>query len=172
MKEQTKEWKPVVGYEGLYEVSRDGDVRSVKTQRVLKSYVENLGYPRVTLYDGGIVKNCKVHRLVAMAFIDNPEAKSEVNHINGVKTDNKACNLEWATRAENIRHAWDSGLNEENREGMRNKMSIRMSKQVVDLQTGIFYDSLKKACIATNCNYNSSAKQIINKYKTQRFQFI
>lgn len=168
MKEQTKEWRPVVGYEGPYEVSSDGDVRNVKTGREIKPCIDNIGYLRVSLSNGMIRKHCKVHRLVAMAFIKNPEAKEQVNHKDGVKINNNLENLEWATRSENIRHAWDSGLNER----ARNKSSIRMSKKVVDLWTGIFYDSLKEACNATNCNYSSSGSQIRKKSKTQRFQFI
>ena len=168
MKEETKEWKPVVGYEGLYEVSSDGDVKNVKTQRVLKPCIDNLGYSRVYLSKQSMVKYFRVHRLVAGIFLTNELDKGDVNHINGVKSDNRVCNLEWNTRSENIQHAWDTGLNE----GLRNKMSIMKSKQVVDFWTGIFYDSLTDACKATNCNYERSKNQIRKKFKTQRFQYI
>jgi hypothetical protein len=168
MKEETKEWRPVVGYEGLYEVSSNGEVKSVKTQRVLKPCKDNIGYLRVYLSNGGLVKYFRIHRLVASAFIKNETDKKDVNHINGIKEDNKLSNLEWATRSENIQHAWAIGLNE----GLRNKMSIMKSKQVVDFWTGIFYDSLTDACKATNCNYERSKNQIRKKFKTQRFQYI
>jgi hypothetical protein len=172
MKEETKEWMPVVGYEWLYEVSSDGDVKNVKRQKLLRPNKGKAGYLTVVLQKGGLVKSFRIHRIVAIAFIKNPEAKKEVNHINGNKEDNNICNLEWATRRENSQHAWDTGLNEGLREVTSKRMSIMNAKQVVDLQTGIFYDSLKEACKATNSNYGSSEMQIRRKSKTQRFNFI
>ena len=168
MKEQTKEWKPVVGYEGLYEVSSDGDVRNAKTGRVLKPCIDNLGYSRVYLSKQSMVKYFRVHRLVAGIFLTKELDKGDVNHINGVKSDNRVCNLEWATRSENIQHAWDNGF----KESTRLALSRASSKTVVDLWSGIFYDSLKEACAVTNYNYERAKSQTWNKYKTQRFQYI
>lgn len=96
-------WKDVPGYEGLYRVSDQGRVYSVRNEIVLKP-VNSVGYCVVTLSDHGKAKLAKVHRLVAMAFIPNPENKPTVNHINEIKTDNRACNLEWATVAEQNAH--------------------------------------------------------------------
>lgn len=110
-------WLPVRDYEGLYEVSDMGNVRSLprngtsRTGTVLKPAVDSNGYRRVVLAVYGVNKNCKVARLVALAFIPNPENKPEVNHIEGREKWNDAVsNLEWATKSENILHKFATGL--------------------------------------------------------------
>ena len=116
-------WKPVVGYENCYQVSNLGNVRSI-TRRVYQinkspkiSYGRILkpsksrGYFGVTLCrDEGKKKRIPTHRLVAIAFLSNPQNKSTVNHINGNKEDNRLQNLEWATVSENTQHAYNNGL--------------------------------------------------------------
>lgn len=102
-------WKDVVGYEGLYEVSSLGQVRSKKTKLIKKQRLMNRGYPAVTLKRMELV-----HRLIAKAFVENPYNKEQVNHINGIKTDNSLDNLEWVTHAENQRHAFKIGLKKAN----------------------------------------------------------
>lgn len=110
-------WKAVSGYEGIYEISNLGRVKSLKRkcpyqdgfrtkpERILKTNIINGGYAQVTLEKSGTRKSLLVHRLVAMAFIPNPEAFPQVNHINGNKTDNRAENLEWCTAKENMVHS-------------------------------------------------------------------
>ena len=105
-------WKPVAGFDG-YEVSNFGRVRRLhKTTppRILQPSLDKYGYLYVNLWHKCNSRKCKVHRLVAVAFIPNPESKPEVNHRNGIKTDNHVENLEWATARENTRHAIDTGL--------------------------------------------------------------
>lgn len=99
-------WRPVVGYEGLYKVSDWGWVKSLHhhKSRILTSYVTPRGYLVVTLYKNGKRKTVKVHRLVAMAFISNPENKPEANHKNKIRSDPRAENLEWVTKKENNSH--------------------------------------------------------------------
>ena len=103
----TKEvWRDIEGYEGLYQVSDQGRVKSLgrkwrKSERILNPVVRHDGYVVVGLYSGGKPKTFKVHRLVCEAFHENPDNKPQVNHINEIKTDNRACNLEWCTAEEN-----------------------------------------------------------------------
>ena len=93
-----------------YEVNTDGLVRNKKTQRILKPFNNGFGYYQVCLCHEGKQKKLRVHRLVALAFIPNPQGKPYVNHINGHPTDNGVSNLEWCTQKENVRHAIDTGL--------------------------------------------------------------
>lgn len=109
-----EEWKPIIGYEGIYEVSNRGRVRSVdrvdsnshfRPGIIRKTRVDaNTGYEYVFLRKDGAAKNCTVHRLVAQAFIQKPNEQDEVNHINEDRTDNRVENLEWVTKKQNCNH--------------------------------------------------------------------
>jgi DNA-binding XRE family transcriptional regulator len=105
-------WKPIAGYEEFYHVSNYGRIKSFygKKPRILKPALNQKGYLYVNLSMGGETKNFRVHVLVARAFIPNPDNKPEVNHRIGWKLNCYVGNLEWATRAENQQHAYDSGL--------------------------------------------------------------
>lgn len=93
-------WKPAFGYEGIYEVSSLGRVKSKK--RILKQGVNHKGYPYINLQDkNGIWKQYETHRIIALTFIPNPQNKLQVDHIDGDKTNNKAINLRWTTPKEN-----------------------------------------------------------------------
>ena len=119
-------WKDVVGYEGYYQVSNFGNIRSVDrviysdklhigTKRelkgkMLKPYVNSHGYLALTLTKNGNEKLLRVHRIVAEAFIKNPNNYDQVNHIDGDKTNNKIENLEWCNNQYNVNHAYKNGL--------------------------------------------------------------
>lgn len=99
----SEEWRDIKGYEGLYQVSNMGRVKSLERkdslgrpikERILRPAPTTMGYPMVVLCTGGNKKNWAVHRLVCKAFCDNPENKPEVNHINENKTDNRVENLD------------------------------------------------------------------------------
>lgn len=97
-------WKPIPGYEDYYLVSENGDVWSVRSKRNLVPKLQKSGYLRIALSVTGCRKDFPIHRLVALAFIPNPENKPTVNHINENKTDNRVENLEWATTHEQNVH--------------------------------------------------------------------
>lgn len=115
-------WKDIKDYEGSYQISNLGRVKSLSRkmwngnsfweskERILKSSQDKDGYLLVGLHKNNKKKMCKIHRLVAIHFIDNPYNKPEVNHIDGDKSNNCADNLEWVTSSENSIHAYKSGL--------------------------------------------------------------
>jgi len=139
-----KEFKDIAGFDGLYQISNDGEVlslnrecnvkgghRSVKS-RVLKKVIDSRGYFKVTLSKSGApVKNWLIHRLVALTFIPNPDGKVEVNHIDGDKQNNNVENLEWATRQENAVHMATTGLAAS---GERHGRHILRKKDVLNIR--------------------------------------
>ena len=115
-------WCPIKGYEGLYEVSDKGRVRSIKfgKERILKPLRNTCGYLQVQLWKNGEQKMYLVHRLVAQTFTPNPDNLTEVNHKDEDKDNNSVQNLEWCDRKYNINY------------GNRNQMvSIKLSKPIL-----------------------------------------
>jgi hypothetical protein len=115
-------WKSIKGFEGLYEVSNQGRVKvlqrtargrlnNIQTfkERILSPINQSNGYLKVNLVKDGIQKTCLIHRIVASAFIEGDNSLT-VNHINGIKTDNRVENLEWLSLSENHKHAFRIGL--------------------------------------------------------------
>ena len=108
-----EEWKNVIGYEGLYEVSNKGNVRNVRRNTLLKLSKTNYGYIQVYLYKNGIRTGLKVHRLVAQAFIPNPDNLPEVNHKDENPINNSVNNLEWCDHKYNVNygHRTENAIN-------------------------------------------------------------
>ena len=124
---------------GFYSVSNKGRVRNeIRRQGAIAGRIRNpscndAGYPQLCLRCGGMFRTYRVHRLVMMAFVPNPENKSDVNHKNGVRSDNRLENLEWATRSENSLHAFKF-LPVKSRKGEANANSRLSRKQVVEIR--------------------------------------
>ncbi len=117
------EWRQVKGYEGIYEISENGEVKSVSrkvpnkgtemtvAEKILKPMVDDWGYKKVTLHKDGKPNQKFVHRLLAEVFVP-PYCGEQVNHIDGDKSNNSISNLEWCTGSENMAHAYKCGLHE------------------------------------------------------------
>lgn len=140
-------WKPIKGYEELYEVSNIGRVKGLRkyvdvginshyrNEKILKQSLDGKGYMMIWLYKDKNRKTMKVHRLVAEAFISNPEKKPQIDHINANKTDNRVCNLRWCTNKENCNNEHARKRNSENNTGVRNNKARRVRQYTLN---GVF----------------------------------
>lgn len=164
-------WKAIEGYDNMYFVSSFGRVKSVffNKEKILKQVKHPLGYLKVNLYKNKKMKTHFVHQVVASMFVENKKNNREVNHKDGVKTNNSVENLEWSTTQENIKHAHRIGLCDKQRKSSseRVKKNKIVSKEVLDLETGIFYPSLSKGCYATNINKDTESYRIRTKNKNR-----
>ena len=171
-------WLPVEGYEGIYEISDLGRVRSLgndKTRKtkILKPHDNGHGYVTVTLYKDGKTKMVLVHRLVATTFVPNIFSLNEVNHINEVKTDNRESNLMWCEHRENINWGThNQRMSETNTNGKLSKTVLQFSKSgefiqewpsasEVERVLGFFQGGISKCCLGKCKSY----KGFIWKYK-------
>ena len=148
--------------DGHYQVSNFGNVRSCwyGYWKYLKPSIVRGGYVKVSIQVYGKPKSCFVHRLVAEAFVPNPEQKKFVNHKNGVKTDNRAENLEWCTTSENILHAY------------RNKLNIHYSRKIKCIETGFVYPSIEEAAKQTGINYHNIYQSATQGCKARGLSFV
>lgn len=150
-------WRPVIGYEGLYEVSNLGRVKSIPRNGtpggiLTPNYKNQKHYAHVALTKNAKPKTTSVHRIVAQAFIPNPDNKPQVNHIDGDKKNNCADNLEWATQSENMRHAFKFGLKDTMKAVEANKRKVASYR---DDKLVKMYDSVRDAEKDTGvCNQN------------------
>lgn len=124
MKTTEEKWKDIPDYEGLYQASNHGRIKSLgrfkpnqwgitkyfKPEKILSYQLTKDGYPTLKLSKNGKTIRHRIHRLIAITFLSNPENKEQVNHKNAIKTDNRVENLEWNTQKENQLHACVNGL--------------------------------------------------------------
>jgi hypothetical protein len=123
-----------------YTLYEDGRLYSYKKNKFLKWVKESNGYFGIRLYQNGKAIPLLQHRILAQSFIPNTENKREVNHINGLKQDNRLCNLQWVTPSENLKHAYDNGL----------RKAAPTYKKVFDVMVGTIYDSVMEAARINN----------------------
>ena len=155
-----EQWKPIAGYEGLYEVSNLGRVRSLNYHRegrtkILKPGRVGGGYLMVVLCKDGKVRCMKVHRLVASAFLPNPLGLETVNHIDEDKTNNDVSNLEWMSRTDNVAYS----------QPQRAERRVRM----LDKSTGeplAAFPSLIEAARATGISVGNICSCLKGRYKS------
>jgi hypothetical protein len=152
-------WLPIQGYEGFYEVSNMGQVRSIlridirgreRGGHILRPGLNTQGYPVVVLCKDGLHKTQRVHRLVAAAFIPNPNNYPHINHINHTRTDARALNLEWCTRSMNMKHCAAHGRASRQRPIIATSLStgeqIRYPSQCAAAIDGFFHSAISR-CI-------------------------
>ena len=121
----TKKWKIVEGTNGMYSISNHGEVKGCRVSLVKQSFTAD-GYPCVAIRKNGKNWRVTVHRLVAKAFVDGYKPGLQVNHKDGVKTNNHAENLEWVTTKQNIHHSFKIGLVEK---GYKHPLAIKTKEQ-------------------------------------------
>lgn len=176
----TEQWKDIIGWEGFYKGSSLGRLKSLQrfyfrngihkckvNEKILKQSFDEDGYLLCGLSINNKVISRRVHNILAQVFIPNPENKSQVNHINGIKTDNRVWMLEWNTNAENTKHAYDIGLNISKKGSMshRSKLSEKDVLEIKELSKHLFQSDIAKIFnVSTGC-----ISMLINKvtYKNQ-----
>jgi len=162
-----------------YLVAVDGKIFSLTTMRFLKTTKRPDGYVYVKIGN----KSHRVHRLVAQTYIDNPECKPQVNHIDGNKANNMLCNLEWMTQSENIKHSFDIGLrpiSDAVRESGRllaknygGHTGYGYTKIVLNTETGIFYERVKEAADTIGVTKKHLYRKLSGELKnTTKFKYV
>lgn len=162
-------WKEIPFTSGEYLVSSNGIVKTAKTGRLLTPIIDARGYERVCLFKVNREKRYKVHRLVAITFIPNPENKPQVNHKDGNKRNNNVDNLEWVTNEENMHHSRETGLHDGHRQFCESRKK-RVIATNIDSGERIVFDSILAARKAIGtCHVQEVLRGI--RYQTKGYTF-
>lgn len=170
-------WKDIPNYEGLYQASNLGRIKSLDRYVISKDYksfrkgkikkpsVHENNYLYVILSNKSVEKHKLVHRLIAETFLDNPNNYSVVNHINGNKQDNKVENLEWCNHQQNSQKAWEMGLYPKKKEKTHSTKKVKVIQK--DLQGNIIkiWDSITEV----NKKLKINTTQISNCIKNKKY---
>lgn len=145
------EFRDIKGFEGKYQASSDGHIYSLnyhreKRKKMLKERLNIYGYPYIGLMEGKKVRSFLVHGLIAKTFIPNPEQKPQVNHKDGVKTNNNISNLEWVTNKENIQHSWKV---------LNKKASGKPYVRVKIVETGEVFEAISECARSIGTNWRN-----------------
>lgn len=156
-------WKPIPNFEGLYDVSNFGRVKSlprngtISKSRILKPLKKKSGYLDIVLQKNGKRTYKHIHQIVALTFIPNPLDKPQVNHKDGNKYNNHVNNLEWNTASENLNHKYRI---------LKCKPSRHHMKSIVCLETGEIFDSIKAAERKYGESYGAIQHYLVGKTKS------
>lgn len=162
-------WKPVVGFEGLYEVAPCGAIRNSRTLRWLSPSVKDDGYTSVKLFKDGRGYQKSVHRVVAEAYLPNPESKPQVNHKDLNKKNNDVSNLEWVTQGENLAHAIRNGTNKTRISKLKMNEKYRDKfYQMTCLFPPTLFDELDALSIKTGVSKSQMIREATQEYIKHR----
>lgn len=173
----TEEWKDIEGYEGFYQISNLGRVKSLggwcgtskRKEKIRSTSLTFDGYVKARLIHQGKDKTMRVHRLVAEAFIPNPENKDTVNHMDGNKQNNTVSNLEWVDRTEQMLHAYDLGL-KTSRVGSHNSNAKLTDEQVREIRKNYIPYSKEFGTVALAEKYGVTNRVIGLVVKNKAYQ--
>ena len=166
-----EEWRDVVGFEGLYQVSNLGRIKSLQKyipykdgrlrnypEKILKQNKVGRGYLYLSLYNNDVIRQQYVHRLVAQAFIVNANNFDYINHIDGCKTNNCVSNLEWCNNSMNMKHAYMMGLIKPNTQNLVEAHSKKVVQLTCDCTLVAEFNSVKDAAHYYGYNLSNIAR--------------